>query len=379
MPKNSKSSFKKHWKNNFWFFTLAIIISLGLLRAFLVAPYNLKPDSDSPYANALFFFTVNRSVFADPAAHCWYDSGDYLIFSHRQALTVWYLSIAYRETDDQDLKNDLSVMINEQLACADDLLAANLKQIRDQNNHGINLPPVLHRWFYPNETYSYGPGEGQDVRALLTLAAENIGDVSRAANYRKKLEPITTLTTSEQCCEQGPLRFPAEWATALNLLTETTAGTYPGPLWGLQPTALAALEHGDPATVAGVLEYVENNFEENGVPFDYLGGNYDIAGTIALERLYARQTGSEQYAALSERLNDYLHGNNEYQTDFTYFSTPYHPCAFFRACTLSDALVNGVDASHTVTPEQTPWNVAEIQSYGQAIYLLSQVLLAESE
>lgn len=165
------------------------------------------------------------------------------------------------------------------------------------------------------------------------------------------------------------------WLNALETLRGLREGGEQTALWGAQPPAVATLEAGNVEAVAGVLQYVQEQFAETGAPFQYIGGNYDIAGTIVLERLYARKTHDEQFLPLSRRLMGYLEGENAYGFDFTHYPNPYHPCRFFRACALNDVLVNGVDERGAVPPITEPWRVEEVQTYGQAIYVLAKVLL----
>lgn len=367
-----------NFKNKLWGIAMIAVIALGLLRVFLLAPYRAKSQFSSPIAGALQYFSVTTNVHHDSVSGCWYDSGDYLIFLSRNALATWYLSLAYKESTDDAVRADIRSLLTDQLTCMDRMVELDIKQFRDQKNHGVNLPPALNEIFYPQGTYSLQEGEGRDVALLLALIYENINEPIRRDEYIALAKRLTRTTSSEHCCEEGVLVMSNPWLQALETLGGLRTSEGDTALWGVQPPAIAALMQENYASVGGVLSYVQENFSDNGSLFQYIGGNYDIAGTIALERLYAERSGDQQYKNLSLRLMAYLEGENAYHVNFTRYPNPYHPCAFFRACTLEDALVNGVDERGKIPPETEPWRVAEVQTYGQAIYVLTKVLMMES-
>lgn len=345
----------------------------------LVSPYTVQNRFSSDLADALHYFSLTTSVHQDAVAGCWYDSGDYVVFLSRDALAAWYLSIAYRESTDESERNDIRALLQSQLVCLDEMMARGVKQFRDQDSHGVNVPPILHQVFYPQRSYAFREGEGRDVALLLALTYENLDETSRRDAYTDIAKRLTTTTSSAQCCEEGPVVMSDAWLNALETLRGLRGADEPIALWGAQPPAVATLESGNAVAVAGVLKYVQDQFAETGAPFQYIGGNYDIAGTIVLERMYAREAHDEQFLPLSRRLMGYLEGENAYHIDFTHYPNPYHPCRFFRACVLNDVLVNGVDERVAVPPTMEPWRVEEVQTYGQAIYVLAKVLLAPAE
>jgi len=340
-----------------------------------IAPYIHDNPYTSKQADVLAFFSYNESVHSDPIQGCWYDSGDYIIFAPRDALAAWYLSLAYAESTDTHTRQDLLDVLQSPLACLDQMMQSGYKQFRDQQSHGIQLSPVLHEQEFPQTAYQLGAQEGRDTALLLALTYENLGERDKASIYRQFAQEHATQTYSERCCEEGNLAFSDNRLYALERLNGVNEHEYEG-LWGAQPIAIAALVEQEFAKIAGVLTYVQENFTSSGQPFDYVGGNYDIAGTIVLERLYAKKTGDQQFAPLSKHLYAYLLGYNDYGTDFTNIK-PHHACTFFRACDLETALVNGVDDRKVVSPMDKPWQVTEVQTYGQAIFVLTRVLLSE--
>lgn len=375
MQKTSRPFLRRNGKGILWGFIVLCVLGLGIVRILLVSPYTVKNRFSSDLADALHYFSLTTSVHHDAVTGCWYDSGDYVVFLSRDALAAWYLSMAYRESTDELERNDIQSLLRGQLVCLDEMMARGVKQFRDQKNHGVNLPPMLNQVLYPQNSYMLSEGEGRDTALLLALTYENLGETSRRDAYTDLAQRLTFPTSSAQCCEEGPVVMSTVWLDALETLRGIRETGEQTALWGAQPPAIATLESGNVSAVAGVLEYVEKQFTETGVPFQYIGGNYDIAGTIVLERLYARKTHDERFLSLSRRLMGYLEGENVYRTDFTHYPNPYHPCRFFRACVLSDVLVNGVDDRGIVPPTTEPWRVEEVQTYGQAIYVLAKVLL----
>lgn len=126
------------------------------------------------------------------------------------------------------------------------------------------------------------------------------------------------------------------------------------------------------AAISGALDSARTLFKTNGEPFQYLGGNYDLAATIALERLYAQESHDQSFKPFSDKLQNYLSGKNDYNYNFTAAPFIYHPCYFFHVCTLSNTLINGIDHKNS-TPNNS-WQTNEVQLVGQAKYILSQVL-----
>lgn len=375
MVRHLKRSFEAISMAKLWAIVLVGVVAVAVFRAVTVAPYRAPLPYDSDLRDALALFTYNKSAFPDAVAGCWYDSGDYLVFLHRNALTLWYLSLAYRAEGNETARADIARVLADQLPCAETMLQAGLKQFRDQRNHGLNLSPLMNRWMYGTSEYGLRQGEGGDIAQLLALTEENIGNADRAKELRDSYGSAAVPTTTEACCEEGPIVFSTEWQTAIASLPDGARMT--SGFWGAQPPVIAALAADDTESIRRLLQDVEVQFTSYGEPFDYLGGNYDIAGTVVAARLYAMETGDESFDALADRLWSYLHGENVYRTDFTMYPKPYHPCAFLRACSLRDTLVNGIDERHDAGVLSQPWRVAEVQTYGQAIYVLARVLQSE--
>jgi hypothetical protein len=79
---------------------------------------------------------------------------------------------------------------------------------------------------------------------------------------------------------------------------------------------------------------------------------------------------------VSDLLYSYLHGQNQYSVDFTYYKTPHHPCgAWWAFCGLQETLINGIDEKGTFDLTRNDrWRMTEIQLVGQSRYVLAYVL-----
>lgn len=326
----------------------------------------------SPLADALAVFFYNRSQHSDPVPKCWYDSGDYTVFISRNAETTYYLSLAYHYSNTPEVREDLLKVITQQLDCIQHMLTSNYKQFRDMESHGYNLPPLFNQWIYPNNFYTFDASEGRDVYLFLALTYRNLDQPEQAIQFLKQAQEKITQTYAAHCCEAGPLELSANDLAALEILAaQSTANpALLTDIWGIRLAALANLDN--PEIIRGVLSTVA----ENELPlFEYLGGNYDIAGTIALERMYAQRYQDDSFLPVSKKLYQYLTGANDSAVDFTHFPTPYHPCTFFHVCTLKSTLINGVDETHTFDPERPDvWNNTEVQLTGQAKFILAKVM-----
>lgn len=325
----------------------------------------------SPIGDSLAIFAYNQSQHRDPVPHCWYDSGDYVIFLPRNVETLFYLSLARSYSQQPSVQADLDSVIYPQLDCVEKMLRSNLKQFRDQDNHGIQLPPRWNEWYYPNNTYFLKPNEGQDIYLMLSQIYTHLKQPDKAKQYLAKSIGKQT-TPSENCCELGPLAIEHSQIKALEKLTDPKQKFTSNEVWGLKFSALATLAEHDYSSVKSSLQSVQTSFTQTGSPFHYLGGNYDLAGMIALERLYATKTKDQSLKPLSDTLWNYLHGDNQFNLDFTNAPYVFHPCYFFHTCTLKNTLVNGID-SPSSTPDRT-WNTSEVQLVGQARYVVTQIL-----
>lgn len=363
-------------KIKFFILLILLLILLSTLSLFIIYKVSLfkyqsiKIEKTSQISNALAIFDYNQSQHNDLISSCWYDSGDYLIFLPRNVETLFYLSLAYREAKDSDVKNNLIDKIYTQLDCVENMIKENIKQFRDQSNHGINMPPKLNELLSSNNVYYFNDKEGQDVLLMIALIYKNIGNEEKFIHYKNLSAIKKTITISENCCELGPIQLKNSELVAIEYLAGTTKNYTTNNIWGLQFESLAALESKNTEAIKGLLDYIKNNY--NNSLFDYLGGNYDIAGTIALEKLYAAKTNDKSFDDLSTDLWLYLHGNNVYSFDFTNPNYIYHPCYFFNACNLSDTLINGI--SQTKEIDFKSWQVSEVQITGQAQYILAEIL-----
>ncbi len=330
-------------------------------------------DFESELSDALAIFEYNQSQHDDLVKGCWYDSGDYVVFLPRNTESLVYLSLAYELAESEWAKRDLKIVIDQQLSCVDEMLSRNLKQFRDQASHGVHLPPSIAERIYPSPQYVFDEGEGGDVFLMLSLIYDHLGDDEKVAEYLS-LSEGKDRTFSAHCCELGPLVLnESEWGALQALTGETDYIIEAETLWGAQFPSLLALEKGQHDLISNQLSFLDKDWQKTPWPFEYLGGNYDIAGFIALEKLYARSSGNPSYQALSDRLHDYLIGGNPYQFNFTQADYVYHPCYFFKVCQLPDTLINGVYKPGEVRIKPN-WENSEVQLVGQAQYVLMKVL-----
>ncbi len=359
------------------FTLLGVLLLSGVLFFYSTSPYTTRKfEFQSNIGNSLKVFLYNESAFNDPIPGCWYDSGDYIVFLHRNAETFYYLSLAYEQASSPQVKADIKYVLDRQSTCIDGMLKRNYKQFGDQGSHGINLPPTFSSAFYPRNNYHMRPGEGKDVYLLYSLSFTNLGDTKNAANWLKKAEEADTKTISENCCEGGPLFLtPMDYTglTGLSGIEDVNARDL-NTIWGVHFPALLSIKNGEKGMLSDMLSSVEERWTQHDSPFLYLGGNYDIAGTIALERMYAKKFNDHSFDDLASSLIHYLKGENQYHTDFTNYPSPYHPCAFFASCSLPDTLINGADSDGFDPKRNDIWRNTEIQLFGQAEYVLALVL-----
>ncbi|MBU1613452.1 hypothetical protein KKC87_03420 [Patescibacteria group bacterium] len=371
--KNLLSSFR------FWFF--AVVLSLvAAVFLFIVWPYqNYNFRLSSKIAPALRVFYFNQSHHLnDPVKNCWYDSGDYIVFAHRNLKSLYYLSLAYSLSKEADTKKDLLQTINSQLVCVDEMIKQDWKQFRDQNSHGMNVPPIINQIYVPPAFYKFKPGEGKDIFALRALVAKNLGDQKGLEYFKDKTEKADKKTMSEQCCEEGPLAISDKDLNDILVmlgLAEFKDGDYDGG-WGVSYRNIKLIEEKDYGRVVRMLKKLQDNRENLITRFDYIGGNYDLAGTIAIERMYERATGDAQFKSLSDFIYLYLHGKNQYVVDFTNYKKIYHPCGeWWSNCQLTATLINGIDEKRgfDVTRHDI-WRLTEVQLSGQSNYVLMEIL-----
>jgi len=382
MPKNL-ANFLKRKK-----FSIAIgsilLVCIGVLLYWVLFFYstqgyrtaNRSISFSSDIGSALRVFVLNQSQHNDPVKGCWYDAGDYIVFIQRNTQALVYLSMAYQYAEGEEVKKDLKKVIDQQLGCVEQMIAAGYKQFRDQDVHGVNLPPSWNERVYPQQTYFFRDGEGRDIYAMLSLVYANLGNEGLSRRMRDTARTLENMTVSENCCEEGPLSLrEGEYEGLLDLadIKDVDATSLPD-LWGIRFAALLNIEQEEERTIARVLTKVGDRFDSDTKVFDYIGGNYDIAGTIALERLYKKRFGSNEFSDLSSRLYAYLHGENEYAVNFTEYDDVYHPCHFFSACDLSGALINGPDEKGFDWQRSDVWRNTEVQLPGQAMYVLAMVL-----
>lgn len=361
-------------RNKVFFATFILVFGVFVIGAFAIWPYREQDfHLRSPIAKELRIFLYNETHHKKDIDYCWYDSGDYVIFAQRNAEALYYLSLAYSVAKREDVKQELLFVIDRQLDCMNQMIANNQKQIRDVRNHYYLIPPLFDSWFFPQETYTFASEEGRDIALLHTLTLRNLGrDTSEA---EKRLQTLSTKTVSENCCEEGPLTLTTEEMHSLELLYDGNKKPAQGG-WGINFTHLAHLNAESFDYIGSVLRTVEREFITYPDGFQYIGGNYDIAGTIALESFYRQKTGDVQFQLLSKRLWEYLHGSNIYGAHFANEFTIHHPCGTkWGLCTLPQTLVNGVDESHEYDLERRDiWRLTEVQLVGQAQYILTSVL-----
>lgn len=356
--------------------TFFILLAIGISIVFLFSiwPYREQDFAlRSPIAKELRIFLYNETHHKNDPAYCWYDSGDYVIFAHRNTQALYYLSLAYKASNREDVKEDLRFVIERQLDCLQNMTHENIKQIRDQRNHSVLMPPLFDRWFFPQERYLFQEKEGRDIVILHALILKNIGIEDAEIPSLPTLP--TNKTVSENCCEEGPLSLTTEEMSSLELLFSQKQKPAQGG-WGINFTHLAHLQAESFDYIGSVLATVAEDFSNEPEGFHYIGGNYDIAGTIALEAFYRKKTGDTQFQSLSKNLWEYLHGTNRYGIHFVNTSHIHHPCGtWWGLCTLPQTLVNGVDETEEYNLKRKDiWRLTEAQLVGQAQYILASVL-----
>ncbi len=352
MPKPSRTT-KQLWIIRGSAVAGAILILLAGCWAITNTQYPAPPQNpEAPVTKILTLFAYNTSKHtSDPIPGCWYDAGDYVTFLPHQAVATLYLQKARTAATQRQTQAALDDVINQSISCLRPAMAENWKQFRDQTSHGVNLPPWLHQRIYPQHTAKTRPNEGWDFWRLWAAIIED--ERTAAADAYAYSKTLAEEVTSSNCCEGGPLT-----------IMEGNAND----IWGASPAALDALEK-NPASIRNLL--TELAADPNPTSrFHYWGGNRDIAGTVALERLYARKTGDEQFKPLSEHLVAFLNGDNPWKIPFTNDPKLYHPCRFFRACPTNGILAAGLDLSN---PSE-PWRMHEPTLITQATYVLAMVL-----
>lgn len=326
--------------------------------------------------DSLVFFERNTSQHTDAVSGCWYDAGDYLVFSPRTAEAAWYLSLAYKTTQNKSDKDALLQTLLPAINCVEEMDKMEHKQYRDARSHASRLPPELHMLVTPDSTYSYAPGEGRDIALFLSLIYTNLGNTSQADLWLNKARGRQQITKSEECCEEGPLMISETDMQALEFLAGlSTEPAYPSKaIWGGQLPAIAEILKGDPEKVKRVLSFVNDDWTPQAKSFTYIGGNYDIVGTNAMACLFEKRTGDKSFRKIASDLIDYIHGKNPYNQNFTALGDQiYHPCAWYNVCELPNTLVNGVDESGEFDLNRKDvWRISEVQTVGQAVYTLSE-------
>lgn len=338
-------------------------------------PWNFNLTSEIGPALRVFYFNQSHTA-TDPVPNCWKDSGDNIVFLHRNLESLYTLSLAYKLAKTAPVKADIAQTIRQQLRCTDELLAKNIKQIRDQRSHGVILPPILDDIRSPQVYYKFEQQEGKDAFLLRARISQNLGDKDEA-EWLKKANTRNKRTVSAHCCEEGPLQLSDGQFVGLQVLSKTLPENTPQQShWSVDFGNLARLQNKNTSGLNEMLSIVQNRWSQQDSPFNYLGGNYDIAGTIAIERMYAAQTGDQQYKKLSERLLSYLQGKNELEIDFTQVK-PFHSCGtWWSWCQLKQTLVNGKDEQGQFKPtSKKSWRYTEVQLVGQAKYVLALVLI----
>jgi hypothetical protein len=184
-----------------------------------------------------------------------------------------------------------------------------------------------------------------------------------------------TKTGSENCGEEGIVSIDDKNYQALLDLAGLTQYTADGG-WGLQPRVLLELEEQHYDDIQRQLQKVTEEWSDSSTLFDYIGGNYDIAGTISLIHLYNLKTGDNRFNGLASTLYEYLHGKNKYHVDFTDVKDIHHPCGkWWARCDLAETLVNGADESLAFDlARPDAWRISEVQLVGQAEYVLAYIL-----
>ena len=376
--KSKKRFLKSFYKNKYFYITILIIILIALVFV-TMRPYQYRNFGlTSKIKDPLRVFYYNQSIHTnDPVTQCWYDGGDYLVFLHRNIETLYYLSFAYMYAEDRRVQKDLLNTIEGQLGCVDAMLEGNWKQFRDQDAHIGILPPIVNKLLAPQEFYPLKEHEGGDVYTLRALIAKNIGKEKRYSAFLAFAQE-RGITTSDNCCEEGLVGMDNEDFINIQVLAglknievqDDSAG------WGISYENIRLLEEEKFDNIEKVLKGVQDNWDKQALDFDYIGGNYDIAGTIALERLYAKKSGDDKFIGLSNSMMSYLHGSNAYNVDFSAYTDIHHPCGqWWARCNLDETLINGIDERRNFdTHRKDIWRLTEMQLKGQAEYILALVL-----
>lgn len=368
---------KKYWRGTSISIILGLIIitftcAIVLFGHYLPWSFNLR----SKVAEPLRIFNFNETAHPlDSISSCWYDSGDYVIFAQRNALTSFYLSYAYLLTEDPQVKYDIKKVLTTQLHCLSLMMNSSIKQIRDQDSHGLMVSPIIHSLTYPQTEYHFNEGEGRDVALLLSLIYRNLEDKVQAEYWLTEADQRNKKTVSENCCEEGPLSFSDGEFSSLEMLANGVKNQTQNT-WGLSLTNILLVDNKRFEIIGYLLKDVQYRWDDRAPQFDYLGGNYDIAGMLALEKIYELNTNDFQYRELADKMYNYLHGINAYNIDFTDDRLAYHPCTrWWATCNLKETLMNGVDESGKFDlTRKDVWRNTEIQLYGQSIYLIAYIL-----
>lgn len=322
-----------------------------------------QPDSE--FGKYLTLFRANTSQHNDPAPGCWYDAGDYVVFIPHQIEATLYLTEARKNIQDPEKLTELDEVISTSVTCIDQALAENWKQFRDVRSHGVNLPPWLHKKIYPEEFYKFEEGEGLDAWLLwkeIVNNLENTDGLKTATKIDSEIASRTKQTYSSNCCESGPLKLKKEAYLPLT-------GQNSDEIWGYNEQSKYWLEN-SPSRITALLDHLASE-EKPEINFHYWSGNRDIAGTVALERLYSKKTGDTRFLELSNDLLKLLEEDREeFEGSFIDDSKLYHPCRFFNACTTEGILASGLDFSK---PKE-PWRLHEPTLVTQATYILAKSL-----
>ncbi|KKQ41010.1 MAG: hypothetical protein US58_C0007G0021 [Candidatus Magasanikbacteria bacterium GW2011_GWA2_37_8] len=356
-------------------FFLIAFITLAIAFFYSTKPYRINNvQFQSSIGESLKIFIYNESTFSDPVSGCWYDSGDYVVFLHRNVQSFYYLSLAYNYAKTPTVKSDIKLVLDRQKNCIDIMLSKNYKQFGDQKSHGINIPPLFNSIFYSRNNYQFKQNEGKDVYLLYGLSLNNLGYAEKAKEWLQQSERRTDKTISENCCEEGVLTITPKNMISIEKIYENDL-VQTKPNWGFSFSNISFLKSKKYNEIKSYLTDVSKLWKENSSIFNYIGGNYDIAGTIAFERLYARDTGDNSFKELSNSMMNYLQGENSYNINFLNYPNKYHPCDFFGNCKLEDTLINGVDETGKFeTNRKDVWRLTEVQLIGQAQYVLAEIL-----
>lgn len=329
--------------------------------------YHSSAPNETELDRILRFFDANTSKHHnDPVSSCWYDAGDYIVFLPHQLLATWYLTQAQDVAQTPEVTERLARVIEQSKTCLKSALQQNWKQFRDMSSHGIPLPPWLHERFYPETFYTLNEQEGRDMwmiwKSILEATHAPQEELDQAD---QEIASRTTTTTTEHCCESGPLSLSPSVVRAF----ESSFSQPTSDLWGAQPQTLRTLEM-NPQIIKDLLTELQKDPhpEER---FFYWNGNRDLAGTVALERLYARQTGDQSFRDLSAHFVAFLENKeNPWKISFSNDPNLHHPCQQLLLCSYEGFLAAGLDDTH---PNE-PWRMHEPDLVTQSVYTLASVL-----